>query len=113
VEEKSRAIEGGMMNCPKCEGAITKPERYCGACGHNFGVELHDKFKFYFGLKDELEKLKELQNSLYSGIANVSARMQRYEEVLIRDLERMTVSPTSPSPKTARKKTVRAKAKRR
>jgi hypothetical protein len=105
--------EGGIMKCPKCGGAITKTERHCGVCRHDFGVELHDKFKFYFGLKDELEKLKELQNSLYSGIANVSARMQRYEEVLIRDLKRMTVSPTSPSPKPARKKTVRAKEKRR
>lgn len=99
------------MNCPKCGGALTNPERYCGACGHDFDAEVHDKFKFYFGLKDELEKLKELQNSLYSGIANVSARMQRYEEVLIRDLKRMTPSP--PSPKPARRKSTRSKDKRR
>ena len=96
------------MNCPKCATAISKLGRYCGACGYDFGEELFDKFTFYFGLKDEFDKLTKLQNSLYAGIANVSAKIQRYEEVLRGDLERAVVSP-----KPKRKKAVRLKKKRR
>ena len=75
------------MNCPKCKTAIAAPGRFCGKCGHDFGDELHDKFIFYFGLRDEFEKLSRLQNSLYAGIANVSQKVQKYEAVLQRDLE--------------------------
>jgi hypothetical protein len=97
-----------MMNCPKCGSAISKLGRYCGSCKYDFGEELFDKLTFYFGLKDELSKLTKLQNTLYVGIANVSAKIQRYEEVLRRDLERPVVSP-----KPARKKPVPMKKKRR
>jgi hypothetical protein len=75
------------MNCPKCGNAIVIPERYCD-CGQDFGEELYDKFSFYFGLKDEFEKLTKLQNSLYVGIANVSSKIQRYEAVLTRELDK-------------------------
>jgi hypothetical protein len=96
------------MNCPKCGSDISKLGRYCGSCKYDFGEELFDKFTFYFGLKDEFSRLTKLQNSLFVGIANVSAKIQRYEEVLRRDLERATV-PEKP----ARKKSVRVKKKRR
>jgi hypothetical protein len=39
-------------------------------------------------LKDEFEKLTKLQNSLYVGIANVSSKIQRYEAVLTRELDK-------------------------
>ncbi len=84
------------MNCPRCRSSIIKPGRYCGSCGHDFGEELEDKFEFYFSLKDELDKLTDMQTSLYSGIANVSSKIQRYEEVLIRELEKFRfVAPDS------------------
>ena len=96
------------MNCPKCGTAITKLGRYCGSCKYDFGEELFDKLTFYFGLKDEFNQLTKLQNSLYVGIANVAAKIQRYEEVLRNDLERMVISG-----KPARRKPVKAKKKRR
>ena len=96
------------MNCPKCGSDISKLVRYCGSCKYDFGEELFDKFTFYFGLKDEFNRLTKLQNSLYAGIANVSAKIQRYEEVLRRDLERAPV-PEKP----ARRKSGRVKKKRR
>jgi len=97
-----------MMNCPKCGTAIIKLGRYCGSCKYDFGEELFDKFTFYFGLKDEFNQLTKLQNSLYVGIANVAAKIQRYEEVLRNDLERLDVSE-----KPVRKKSAKAKKKRR
>ena len=96
------------MNCPACGAAITKLGRYCGSCKYDFGEELFDKFTFYFGLKDEFTQLTKLQNSLYAGIANVAAKIQRYEEVLRNDLERVTISE-----KPVRKKPLKAKKKRR
>ena len=96
------------MNCPKCGTAITRLGRYCGSCKYDFGEELFDKFTFYFGLKDEFNQLTKLQNSLYVGIANVAAKIQRYEEVLRRDLERAAVSE-----KPARKKPSKVKKKKR
>lgn len=96
------------MNCPQCGSAILKLGRHCGSCKYDFGEELFDKLTFYFGLKDEFNRLTKLQNSLYVGIANVSAKIQRYEEVLRRDLERPVVSL-----KPVRKKAVKAKKKRR
>ncbi len=76
------------MNCPQCETAVTQPVRYCSSCRYDFGEELYDKFSFYFSWKGELDKLTELQNTLYAGIANVSAKIKRYEDVLKRDLAR-------------------------
>jgi hypothetical protein len=96
------------MNCAKCGGDITKLTRRCNTCGFDFGAELYDKFAFYFTWKDELDKLTELQNSLFSAIANVSAKIRRYEEVLKCDLGRMA---TTPLPK--RKRKTSAKNKRR
>jgi len=96
------------MNCPKCGTAITRLGRHCGSCKYDFGEELFDKFAFYFGLKDEFDKLTKLQNSLYVGIANVAAKIQRYEEVLRSDLERLAVSEPP-----ARKKRGKAKKKKR
>ncbi len=97
------------MNCPMCGTAISKLGRYCESCKYDFGEELFDKFMFYFGLKDELNQLTKLQNSLYAGIANVAARIQRYEEVLRNDLERLKVTK-----KPARKKPpLKVKKKRR
>ena len=97
------------MNCPKCGSAISKLGKYCGSCKYDFGEELFDKFTFYFGLKDEFNQLTKLQNSLYVGIANVAAKIQRYEEVLRNDLERLKV-PEKPARK---KPPVKAKKKRR
>ncbi len=94
------------MNCPQCETAVTKPVRYCSGCRYDFGAELYDKFSFYFSWKSELDKLTELQNTLYSGIANVSAKIRRYEDVLKRDLARAA----SPAPQ--RKKPAQAKKRR-
>ena len=84
------------MNCPKCGSVIAGLGRYCTGCGHDFGEELYDKLSFYFGLKDEFEKLTKLQTSLYAGIANVSVKIQKYEEVLRRDLEKQSASLTAP-----------------
>lgn len=96
------------MNCPKCKSAIMKLGRSCGGCGYDFGEELYDKFSFYFSWKDEHERLSELQNSLYAALANVSAKIRRYEEVLKRELEQAGASPAP-----ARKKRARTKNKRR
>ncbi len=74
------------MNCPRCGNPILALARSCSKCRLNYGEALYDKFEFYFGLKDELEKLTKLQNSLYGGIANVSVKIQKYEAVLRRDL---------------------------
>ncbi len=95
------------MNCPRCETSITKLVRYCSSCKYDFGKELYDKFSFYFSWKGELDKLTELQNTLYAGIANVSAKIRRYEEILNRDLAR---AASSPGPQ--RKKSARAKKRR-
>lgn len=75
------------MNCPKCGNAIESLGRFCNKCGQDFGEELYDKFSFYFGLREEFDKLTRLQHSLYSAIANVSAKIKKYEEVLDRDLK--------------------------
>ena len=96
------------MNCPKCGNAITALVRRCTTCRTDFGEELYDKLAFYFNWKDELEKLTELQNSLFSAIANVSAKIRRYEDVLKRDLALLTISPAR-----NKAKPVRAKNKRR
>ncbi len=81
------------MNCPKCGNGITSLVRRCKSCRTDFGENLYDKFAFYFTWQEELEKLKELQNSLFGAIANVSAKIRRYEAVLTRDLERLDVAP--------------------
>ena len=81
------------MNCPKCGNAITTLVRRCTTCRTDFGKELYDKLAFYYTWKDELEKLTELQNSLFSAIANVSAKIRRYEDVLNRDLSQLKISP--------------------
>jgi len=88
------------MNCPGCGSPIMSLKRSCG-CGYDYGEELYDKFSFYFGLKDELDKLTKLQNSLYAGIANVSQKIQKYEEVLQRDLQSL---PLAASKKGKRKR---------
>ena len=76
------------MNCPKCTMAVTKPVRRCTGCGFSFGEELQDRFSFYFSWKEELKRLNELQNTLYGGMANVTAKIKRYEEIIERDLAR-------------------------
>lgn len=83
------------MLCPKCRSEITAPARRCASCGYDFGEALYEKFLSYFSWKDELERLTELQNSLYAGVANVSAKIQRYKDILTRDLEQAaeTLSP--------------------
>jgi len=97
------------MNCPGCGSAIITLKRSCG-CGYDYGEELYDKFSFYFGLKDELDKLTKLQNSLYAGIANVSLKIQKYEEVLRRDLAAL---PSARAEKVKKKARKSAKKKRR
>jgi hypothetical protein len=98
------------MNCPRCDAAITKPARCCSTCRYDFGDELTDKLSFYFSWKDELGRLTELQSTLYAGIANVTAKIKRYEGVLKRDLARAqaTVPPAG-----GRKSPPRLKKKRR
>ena len=95
------------MNCPNCGSAISTPVRGCKTCRLDFGEELYDKFAFYHTWKDELEKLTELQNSLFAAIANVSAKMRRYEDVLNRDLALRAVSESPKRNKVARKKSKR------
>ena len=73
------------MHCPKCGSAISTLVRRCSSCKLDFGEELYDKFAFYHDWKKELDRLTELQNSLFSAIANVSAKIRRYETVLNRD----------------------------
>lgn len=92
------------MNCPKCRYAIVSLRRSCGGCGYDYGEELYDKFEFYFGLKEELDKLTKLQNSLYAGIANVSLKIQKYEEVLRRDLANAPAGPADSGGKATRRK---------
>ncbi len=96
---------GATMNCPRCGTAIMCLTQSCEGCGYDYGDELYDKFAFYFGLKDELDKLMQLQNSLYAGIANVSQKIQKYEEVLRCDL--------ASAPDVKIKKSAREKRKRR
>jgi uncharacterized membrane protein len=92
------------MNCPKCDTAIAAPGRFCSKCGHDFGDELHDKFVFYFGLKEEFEKLSRLQNSLNAGISNVSLKVLNYEAILQSDLKAhapfLRPASATPSPQT-------------
>ncbi len=89
------------MKCPSCGNKITCLTRSCSGCGYDYGEALYDKFAFYFGLKNELDKLKTLQDSLYAGIANVSVRIKTYEEVLRRDLSSipLTVKKSGPEKK--------------
>jgi hypothetical protein len=88
------------MNCPGCDNPIVNLRRSCSRCGYDYGPALYDKFAFYFGLKNELAKLSDLQNSLYAGIANVSQKIQKYEAVLRREL---TSLPAVKGKKTVRK----------
>ncbi len=92
------------MNCPSCGNKIGYLTRSCPNCGYDYGEALYDKFAFYFGLKNELDKLKTLQNSLYAGIANVSVRIKTYEEVLRRDLSSLPVRVKKAGRKKRKKK---------
>ncbi len=92
------------MNCPKCKIAVTKSVRRCTGCDFNFGEDLQDRFSFYFAWKDELKRLNDLQNTLYGGIANVTAKIKRYEGIIERDLARKEPVPASGNPNSAKKK---------
>jgi len=93
------------MNCPKCGTAISKPIRRCTGCAFNFGEELQDRFSFYFSWKEELKRLNELQNTLYAGIANVTAKIKRYEEIIERGLARKVGEPDTGDQSRSKKKT--------
>jgi len=96
------------MNCPMCGSAITTLVRYCSSCRADFGEEFYDKFAFYYTWKSELDRLMELQNSLFAAVKNVSEKIRKYEDVLRRDLA--TLAESSPR---ARKKAVQTKNQRR
>lgn len=74
------------MNCPKCTTLITKPGRFCAACGNDFGEELYERLEYYFGLKEEFKRVAALQNNLASGLKDLLHRIENYEEMLNRDL---------------------------
>ena len=76
------------MNCPKCTTPLTKSGRFCVTCGHDFGEEFYTRLKFYFELKDEVEGFSAVQNTLYSGFAKLSLKLQQYEDLLGKELAR-------------------------
>ncbi len=76
------------MNCPTCTTQVTKPGRFCVKCGNDFGEEFSDRIAHYFGLKEEFKHVAELQNNLASGLNDLLRRIESYEEMLTRDLER-------------------------
>jgi uncharacterized membrane protein len=74
------------MICPKCTTLITKPGRFCAACGNDFGEELNERLEYYFGLKEEFKRVAVLQNNLASGLKDLLRRIEHYEGMLNRDL---------------------------
>lgn len=76
------------MNCPKCTTPVTKPGRFCVKCGNDFGEELSERLAYYFGLKEEFKRVAALQNNLTTGLKDLMRRIEAYDEMLGRDLER-------------------------
>jgi len=97
------------MNCPKCNNAIVSAGSNCNLCGYAYSEELFAKLTVYFGMKNELDRLNKLQDSLYAGIANVTLKIKKYEEVLLRELNKANIPPARRKSKAA----VRKKNKRR
>lgn len=86
------------MNCPKCTTLITKPGRFCAACGNDFGEELYARLDYYFSLKEEFKRVAALQNNLASGLKDLLHRIENYEEMLNRDLAGSVITPPKIQP---------------
>ena len=82
------------MICPKCKTPVTKQGRFCVKCGSDFGEPFSERLAYYFGLKDEFKRVAALQNNLASGLKDLLGRIETFEGVLSRELER---SPAEPS----------------
>ncbi len=89
----NRFLAGGdFMNCPKCSKPITNPGSFCVKCGHDFGVEISDRLAYYFGLKEEFRRVAALQNDLATGLKDLLRRIETYEGMLSRDLQRASAA---------------------
>jgi uncharacterized membrane protein len=86
------------MNCPKCTTLVTKPGRFCAACGNDFGEELSERIEYYFGLKEEFKSVAALQNNLASGLKDLLRRIETYEGLLDRDLAESVVKAAEIQP---------------
>ncbi len=76
------------MNCPKCMKPITTPGRYCAGCGHDYGEEFNARLSLYFALQKEVGRLGSVRTELSSGLASIESRINEFEGLLKRDLER-------------------------
>ncbi len=84
------------MTCPKCKTLITKSGKFCAGCGHDFGDMLSARLEYYFGLKEDLKRIAALHNNLASGLKSLLQRIDKYEELLDRDLAESFVLPSKP-----------------
>ncbi len=85
------------MICPKCSAPIVAAGRYCGACGHDLGEEMSSRLTFYFGLRDDVDRMGKMHNAMTAEFAKVWRRLQEYEVVLRGDLAGAAAASTRPA----------------
>ncbi len=86
------------MDCPKCQSVIIEVGRFCGHCGHDFGTDFAERFRFYTELKNEVDRVSAAQNTLTSGLSRVSSKLKEFELVLRDDLAKSVVTAAPPEP---------------